>query len=807
MKNLISTIFSKLDYRHLLVLVGFALLSLVLFYPVLQGKELLQSDSVQYAGMARQLQEERQANGEELYWIDNAFGGMPTYQLGAKYSFDVLTSVHKVIRLLPAPTFLMFLYFLGAYVFFISFRFPIPYAVIGALAYGLSTYLFIIIQVGHNTKAQALGYMPFVFAAVHYLFKNKSLWGIVFVAFSMAMQIRANHYQMTYYMLLLLGLYVAFQLWEYYRSSSFSQGGKKIIHLVASGLLALSLNATSLLATSEYTQFSTRGKSELTIDEQGNPISPRDGLSYDYITQFSYGIFESFNLIVPRIMGGGSGEDVGRNSDLYKALIQGGVSRSQASNFVQNAPTYWGDQPILEAPAYIGIVLFFLAALTLYLPKNSTIYWLYAGTLFSLLLSWGKNFPFLTQVFIDYFPLYSKFRAVSSIQVVLEFCLPVLGIFGLKALLQSSAKIAQDALKKAVIFVLGLLGVLYFAQYVLSFSGGNDAYYTSVFGEQLMALIREERIVLYSVDVIRAMVFVSLAGGFLLLFTLKRLSASKTLLGVGVLLVIDLLQINARYHNDVLFVFPRQKMQSFAASPADLSIKNDTTHYRVYEPALGLQGARTAYHHNAIGGYHGAKPRRFEAFINLMQAKQASQLLNLLNVKYVLLQNENGETQAVQNPENYGPAWFVNRLLPQPNPNDLYAALNATDFETTALVETDHLEIPDQYTPDEEATIRLLENHPEHKKYLINSAEESFVVFSEMYYKNGWEATIDGNPTEIYPVNFLLRGLYLPKGKHEVTFTFSPAIVQQGGYVQLGAILILLFLVSVASWTFYKENQ
>ena len=355
--NFLLTTFGK----HLLVMMGFITITLLMYSPLLQGKKLLQSDSVQYKGMSRQIQEEREKNNEERYWIDNAFGGMPTYQLGAKYPYDVLTPIHKVVRLLPAPAFLLFLYFVGSYLFLLAFGFRLPYAVLGALAYGFSTYLLIIIQVGHNTKAHALGYMPMVLAAVHLLFTKNRRWGIFFTALALALQIRANHYQMTYYMLMLLGLYMIVQWSWAYRNHRWKETLSKSGSFLLAVVLALSLNATSLLATSEYTDFSTRGRNELTQQLDGTPIPAKTGLDFDYITQFSYGIFESLNLIVPRVQGGASREDLGTTSSLYATLVKGGVPPRQAQDFVANAPTYWGDQPILEAPAYVGVVVVFLA--------------------------------------------------------------------------------------------------------------------------------------------------------------------------------------------------------------------------------------------------------------------------------------------------------------------------------------------------------------------------------------------------------------------------------------------------------------
>ena len=807
MKKLNSDINLKELGVHLGIGLLFVLLSLAMFYPLLQGKQLFQSDTAQYSGMARQLQESREKSGEELYWIDNAFGGMPTYQLGAKYPFDVLTPLHKVVRLLPHPSYLLFLYFLGAYVFLLSIGQPKKYAVLGALAYGLSTYLLIIIQVGHNTKAQALGYLPFVFAAVHYIFSNKSLWGIVFGGLAMAMQIRANHYQMTYYMLLLMGLYVGFQAWQFYQAGKLKPFLQSALRLTLAGVLAVALNATALLATSEYTQFSTRGKSELTQDASGLPLEKRSGLSYDYITQYSYGIFESFNLMVPRIQGGGSGEDLGSSSAIYKDLIQRGASRQQAAQFAANVPTYWGDQPILEAPAYIGIVVVFLAVLALFFPLTLLKKWLCAGIVLSLLLSWGKNFDFLTRLFIDYFPLYSKFRAVSSIQVILEFCFPILAILGLKAFFDHPKATAKNALKKTLYLFGGVLLSLYLAKGVLSFQGPNDSYYSSVFGPQLMQMVFEARKDIYTADLIRALVFVLLVAGMLYAFLFDKLRKQIAFIGIGLLLFIDLLQISNRYLDRDLFVPPSRVKRAFVSTAQDRAIMNDPGYFRVYEPSLGLQGARTAYFHNAIGGYHGAKPRRFEELIDLFQQKQHEPILNILNVKYILYDNEEGAPQALENPANLGAAWLVSSLSPKADPDQVYQAMTTTDFASTAIVEGENLSLPLSFVKDSLARIDLVENAPNEKVYAFKSRQAAFAVFSEMYYEKGWVATIDDQESEIYAVNYVLRGLEIPAGEHRIRFTFTPKVVALGSGIQLVAIVLLLLLIAGSVWQSLTQKQ
>ena len=796
MKKLNKKVWFKNALPHLTVVVGFVVLSLAIFYPLLQGKKLIQSDIRQYSGMSRQLQEHREETGTETYWIDNAFGGMPTYQLGAKYPFDILTPIHQIIRLIPQPAFFLFLYLLGSYLFLLTLGIQKKYAVLGAVAYGLSTYLLIIIQVGHNTKAQALGYLPLAFAAVFQIMQRPTLSRLVLAALALGLQIRANHYQMTYYMLLLMALYFVFEFWQHFKKQQLKDFFRKGGFVFISGLLALGLNASSMLATYEYTTFSTRGKNELTQTVNGEPIDQRSGLPYDYITQFSYGIFESFNLIAPRIQGGASGENLGESSDLYKMLIKNGASRAQAKQFIKNVPTYWGDQPILEAPAYVGIVVVFLAVLSLFLSFHSHKRWLLFGILFSLALSWGKNFDFLTRFFVDFFPLYNKFRAVSSIQIILEFCFPLLAMIGLQEYLTSPREKAFKALKNTTLTFGGLLTILFFSASMMSFRGISDAYYSNAFGMELFSAILKERKNIYSEDIIRAFCYVGILSVLLFAFTKKKLKLNYTFLSIAFLLCFDLIQISNRYLDRDLFVRPSKVEPPFLASQADQAIRQDTTHYRVYEPSLGLQGARTAYFHNSIGGYHGAKPRRFEQLMDLFQSKQVEQILNILNVKYVLYESEEG-LQPLRNPDNLGNAWFVNSLVPIEDTDILYQKMANTDFQTIALVETNSLSLKTEFELDSLAKISLEINHPEKKVYSYSSTKDGFVVFSEMYYTHGWTAKIDGIPSQIFPTNYVLRGLYVPSGTHEIEFNFVPQVISRGSWIQGISIAILFVFLFV----------
>jgi len=605
----------------------------------------------------------------------------------------------------------------------------------------------------------------------------------------------------------LLFIFGLVYFWEAFKKKDVNNFLSQIILFASAGILALGLNATPLLATQEYTQFSTRGPSELRMQPNGTPKENTSGLDYNYITQYSFGLFESFSLLFPRIQGGGSREDVGTESSLYYYLIGRGVPVQQAASFVSAVPTYWGDQPILEAPAYVGVVVIFLALLALFFPMNWLKKWLCAGIVLSLLLSWGKNLDFLTRLFVEYFPLYSKFRAVSSIQIILEFCFPVLAVLGLKGVFDHPRETAKKALKNTLYVFIGVLLSLYLAQWVMDFKGPNDAYYKNVFGAPIMQMIFEARKEIYAADLIRAVVFMILSTGILYGFLFDKLRKQMAFIGIGLLLFIDLLQISNRYLDRGLFFSPSRVKRAFVATQQDRVILEDKSHFRVYEPSLGLQGARTSFFHNAIGGYHGAKPRRFEQLIDLFQTKQQEAILNILNVKYLLFANEEGEDQLLENSENLGAVWLVDSLLPKATADDVYQAMTTVDFAKIAIVEGGNLSLPLSFQKDSLGSIRLIENQPHEKVYSFKSSESSFAVFSEMYYEKGWVATIDDQESKIYPVNYVLRGLQIPAGEHQIRFRFEPKVIQLGSGIQLVAIVFLILLIAACIRQNFQQQK
>ena len=783
---------------HAGVVLGFALVALLFYYPLLSGKTLLQSDIRQYQGMSRQLQEHREATGEETYWIDNAFGGMPTYQLGAKFPADVLQPIYSFFRILPRPAHILFLYLLGVYLVLLILRKPRPVALFGSLAFGFSTYLLIILQVGHNTKALAVSFFPFVFGGVLLLLQKRWFCGVLMSSLALGMQIRANHYQMTYYLLMLLGLLVLVYGYHSLKNKQTKSFLQSLGALIASGILALGFNATPLLATAEYTDFSSRGKSELKQNADGSPKEQSTGLDFDYITEYSYGIFESLNLIAPRVQGGGSSEDLGTKHGVYDFLIDNGASPNQAREFSKNVPAYWGEQPILEAPAYIGITVFFFALFGFFSSRGPLRTTLALGALFSLLLSWGKNLSFLTAFFVSYFPLYNKFRAVSSIQVVLEFCLPMLAAMGLFHVFYSTQKLELKRFLKIAAIPIVLFALVLLTQGMLSFSGANDAYFKEIYGTALVSQIREARISIFQSDLFRGILFCVLLTSLIYLYQTKKIKRGLALSLVIGLLIIDLIGISNRYIDREAFVSKRFTNAPFRMTAADQALLQDQSRFRVYEPQLGLTGARTAYFHNALGGYHGAKPRRFEELFEAYSAQQNTGILDFLNVKYILYpEEESGELKPLLNPNALGPAWMVSEIETKATPDALLEALKETDFKTTALV-LDHdlpADFSKQYTLDSLAQITLSKAKPDQLTYRVQTTTPAFAVFSEMHYPKGWKATLDGKPVLIINVNYVLRGVQVPANASVIEFRFEPEVIKQG--TRLRWLSLGLFAISI----------
>ncbi|MFH6943024.1 YfhO family protein [Flavobacterium sp. FlaQc-50] len=790
-------------YPHALVVLGFILVSLIYFYPVLQGKQIFQSDIAQYTGMAKEQNDFRATEHAEPYWTNSAFGGMPTYQLGANYPNDYVGKLDDALRFLPRPADYLFLYFLGFYGLLLVLKTDPLKAFIGALAFGFSTYLIIILGVGHNAKAHAIAYMPLVIAGFILVFQKKYVWGGLLTMFAVALEVNANHFQMTYYLLIFLLILSGYYAFNFIKDKEYKPLLISFGVLVAAGILAIGANATNLLATSEYAKFSTRSNSELTFNPDGTKKTNENALSREYITEYSYGIAESLNLIAPRLFGGSNHENVGTDSRMYSFMIEKGVPSEQAQDFVSGMPTYWGDQPIVAAPAYIGVVVFFLAVLALFIDDRKIKYVFLSGALVSLILSWGKNFSLLTDFFIDYVPMYDKFRAVSSIQVILELCFPVLAVMGLQSFFKAKEepKSQQKALVQTGVFGLGILLILVITKSMFHFSGSSDSYYLESYGPDFVDALKEDRMSLYSADLLRSGFFIVVTFGILWLFIKNKFSQSTTLVIVGVLMIFDLFFVDKKYVSAKDFVSPVQIAAPFQETPSDAQILKDTTHYRVFEVNGNMSSARASYFHHSLGGYHAAKPRRIQQLFDYQIAKNNMEVLDMLNVKYIIQTDKEGKEFPTVNPNTNGNAWFVSSVRLVNKPDDVMKALDNIDTKRVAVFNVREHEgkfrnarLKKQW--DTTGTIKTVVYKPNYIKYESDNKKDGLAVFSEMYYKNGWNAYIDGQLTDHFPVDYVLRAMEIPGGQHTIEFKFEPQVVKTGSTITLiSSIGMLLLLI------------
>ncbi|WGF92271.1 YfhO family protein [Aequorivita marisscotiae] len=799
---------------HLVVFVLFIVAALAYFNPVLQGKKIFQSDIVQYTGMAKQQNDFRKATGEETYWTDAAFGGMPTYQLGAKYPNNYIKQLDLAIRFLPRPADYLFLYFIGIYLLFLVLKVDYKLAFLGALAFGFSTYLIIILGVGHNAKAHAIAYMPFVLSGIFLTFRKKYLWGFLVLTVAMGLELVANHFQMTYYLMLLVAIIGIVYLIDAFKKKMLPHYFKAIGIMAVAVLISIGLNATNILATKEYADTSTRGKTELTINADNTPKDNKTGLDFDYITEYSYGKLESFNLFIPRFMGGSSSEAFPNDSKTAESLMRMGASAQEANQVLSQIPMYWGDQSFVGAPAYIGAIVIFLAVLALFLVRGRIKCWIVAGFILTLLLSWGKNFSGLTQFFIDYVPLYNKFRAVSSIQVIIELILPILAIVGLH---QFFNKFEQEKeKKKALLYSTGIVGGLtllfiLFKTSLFDFASPYDSYFREEMGLPFVEAIREDRMSLFTSDAIRSLIFVLLTAAVLWFFIKGSLKKGMAIGALCILILVDLVGVDRRYVNEEDFVQARIVDEPFQKNGADIQILEDDGHYRVYD-AIGnaFNSGRASYFHNALGGYHAAKPGRMQDLYEFYISQGNIGMLNMLNVRYIIVQNKNGGAVAQRNPYANGDAWFVENVLPAENADEEIRLLDSLNTKVTAVVNNEFIsKIPSQkIARDSTASIELFSYQPNHLVYEAATKSPQLAVFSEIYYPQGWNAYVNGKPAEYFRANYLLRAMVIPPGNNKIEFKFEPKVIQTGSTISLiSSIIFLLILLSGLYYAFRKKEE
>ena len=823
-----------------IVVALFAVISFAYFFvPVSQGKILFQHDSAASVGMSKELVDYRARTGETTRWTNTLFGGMPTYQMSPAYdSSDTLGQVMIAYHLwLPNNVWFLFAYLLGFYILLRAFDFKQSLAALGSVLWAFSSYFLIIIAAGHLWKVMALAYLPPMIAGVVLTYRGKYLWGFVLTALFTAFEVKANHVQMTYYYLfIVLFMVIAFfvkalrekQLQSFLKSSA--------IVIVAAGI-GVAINISNLYHTWQYQKESMRGKSELVKGNNANQTS--SGLERDYITQWSYGIDETMTLLVPNAKGGASAPLVQNESAMSKADPQ---VQSMLPQIYEAFPQYFGSQPGTSGPVYVGAFVLFLFVLGLFIVKGPMKWALLGATILSILLAWGKNFMGFTDFFLDYVPMYAKFRTVASILVIAEFTIPLLAALALKQIVDE-----PEELKKQMKFVYISLGLTAGVAFLMAVAPGIMSPFVSEQETQMIASIQgmdantqhliisnieSMRQAMVSADAWRSVVIILIGFALLMAFRFRKLPGKYMIVALAVLCLIDLWQVDKRYLNDGMFVPRSERENPHQPTAADTKILQDRSlNYRVLNFAVStFNDNETSYFHKSVGGYHPAKLRRYQEMIDAyiapqMQAamgeistkggdmqkvdgRKVFPVLNMLNTKYFILPLQGGTTVALQNPYAQGNAWFVNKIVYVDDANAEYAQVAKINLQTEAVADKKFESTLGQaITNDSTATVRLTSYQPNNLRYTVDSKNGGIVVFSEIYYP-GWTATVDGTPTPIARVNYILRAITVKPGKHTVVFDFHPSSIRTTEIIAyISLVLLLLAIVGTVYVEFRKSRQ
>lgn len=790
----------KVMLPHIVAIVVFLFITLLYFYPLLEGKTLKQGDIIQFKGMSKEIADFRSKTGEEALWTNSMFGGMPAYQISVIYYNNLARYIDKIISFnLPVPANFLFLSLIGFYILLLAFRVDPWMAIAGALAFGFSTYFFIIEAAGHNTKAHAMAYMAPLIAGIVLAFRGKIFLGAALTGLFLSLQLYTNHLQITYYTLIIVIVFGIFEFINFLKEKRISEFFKTIGLLIIPVILAVGMNITNIWLTWEYSHYSTRGKSELTHKQD----IQTSGLDKDYIlNDYSYGISETMNLLIPDFKGRSSSYNLGKHSEVYNVLQENNIPNALA--ITEGIPTYWGEQRYTSGPVYIGATVIFLFIFGLFLLKGRTKWWLVSATILAVMLAWGKHLPWLSDVFIDFVPGYNKFRTVSMILVIAELTIPLLGLLAVSELLNK--KYDKTDILKALKYRFYVAGgiVLFFALIpgaLFNFSGGLDKELLAAgYPDFLMNALKEDRILLMRSDAIRSFIFILLTAGLLLLFYYGKVKRNLLVLGLALLFLSDLWVVSRRFLDSSDYITKRENQIMFQPSPIDLEILSDNDpNFRVFNLTRSpFNDAMTSFFHKSIGGYHGAKMGRYQELIEFYLGKFDKNVLNMLNAKYFITQSENsGAPSLITNPEALGNAWFVDSYKLVKNADAEIAALG--DFNPSAEMIVDERFakfLPETiFQRDTMAVIKLLSYLPNKLVYQSNSTTAQLTVFSEIYYSKGWEVTVSGEKASHFRVNYVLRGMVIPAGEQTIEFSFRPKGYFIGERISLASSIVLILLV------------
>jgi len=784
--------------NHIIVILLFIGISFTYFSPLLEGKRLEMADIKNWQGMSKEVVDYRKSTGEEALWTNSMFSGMPAYQISTRFKSNLMQYLDKTLMLgLPRPANILFLYLLGFYILLLSLKIDYRISTIGAFAFAFSSYFFIIIEAGHMTKAHAIAYLPMVVAGVLYTYRGKILLGSVLTGIAASLQIFSNHLQITYYLVLLLFLLAIFQFYSDLKKNNLSDFFKRSSLLILIGLLAAGTSFTRLYTTYEYGKDSTRGKSELT----SNLDNKTSGLDKDYATAWSYGIAETFTFLIPNLYGGASQGELSTDSETYQAIKRA----PNARKLIKSLPLYWGEQPFTSGPTYVGAVVMFLFILSIFLVKSTIRSWLLLATIMSIMLAWGKNFMPLTELFLDFFPGYNKFRAVSMILIIAEFTIPLLAFIGISKFIQNDTEIySKEKYLKNTFYISGGVTLVFALMSSLFFNFESIQDISLEKNGWPIEALQADRKSLLSSDAWRSLIFIFLTFVTLWIYIRKKIKLNHLILILGSLILMDMWPVNKRYLNEENFVRKSKIENPYKPSQADLKIlKDKDPNFRVFNRNVStFNDASTSYFHKSIGGYHGAKLKRYQELIEAHISQGNMNVINMLNTKYIITQN--GDVK--RNPGALGNAWFIDNVIIVENADQELMELNNINTTNTCVVDKRYSnELNANNLNKENSNINLLEYKPNYLKYQSSSDLNGIAIFSEIYYNRGWNAYINGNLVNHFRTNYVLRGLQIPSGNNIIEFKFEPSVYQIGESISLISSILLLILFSFVSYNEFKS--
>ena len=831
--------FIKKYLPYLVALIVFIVLTIAYASPVLDGKVLQADDQIAAKGMNHECMEYNKT-GHYSFWTGAMFSGMPSYQSGGgKYPAPaVQIPFGKLTRFgFTGVLALIIGYFIGFFILMKAFKIDTWLAIVGAIAMALSSYFFIIIAAGHNSKVIALGLLAPVIAGFYLIFQKKYAWGAALTMIYTMLAV-LSHPQMTLYMFMLIGVMACAELYIHIKEKRWKDLLLGILIFGASFALGVGTQIAPFLANREYLGETMRGgHSELTKAEDSQ--NKTEGLDLDYATQWSYGIDETMTLLVPGSKGYASGYNVGTDSKLFKTLTSHGVSRRDATSFCAHVPGYWGEQPFTAGPVYVGAIVFFLFVLGLLIVKGPYKWALLVATLFSIMLAWGRHFMPLTELFFNYFPMYNKFRAVASILVVAEITMPLLGFLAIKTIMDKA--ISQEKLLKNIYIAAGITVGLCLVALVMSMT----ASYTCTGDEQMFAqypdwikdAVIAERASMFRTSVWRSLFFVIVGAGLVWLFAKEKLKFGYFVALLGCFILIDMWPIDRKFFNDDNFVAKKQLDKYFTPMPYEEELLADTDpNFRVLNLSVNtFNDSRTSYYFKSIGGYSAVKLRRYQDLIDAHIMPEINPLfgaisqtggrlencpadslfpvLNMLNMKYVVVPMREGSPIPVPNPNAMGNAWFVEAVAVVNTPDEESEMLNKVNLRNTLVTSKDYEKYVQGFVAhhDTAASIKLTAYAPDYVEYHSTSSQDGIAVFSEIYYPYGWNAYIDGKPVDHFRANYTLRALNIPAGVHDIRFEFRPAIVEKAGRVSVICKyllnLVIIGLVVLAIVDYRKKRK